>query len=110
MDPWALRKNRRLTADDLAKRTKPMTAAQIAGARGRLEAFLNSLLEASLSVLAQEESAAHDAATRLDATPLPLFPRAPPKRPPLSARHPHPRRHAPEGAPPDPPTPRARPP
>ncbi len=88
MDPSALPKNRRLTADDLAKRTKPMTAAQIAGARGRLEAFLNSLLEASLSVLDQEESAAYDGATGLDATPVPLFSRGPSKRTGLSASDP----------------------
>jgi hypothetical protein len=88
MDPSALPKNRRLTADGLAKRTKPMTPAQIAGARGRLEAFLNSLLEASLSVLDREESAAYDGATGLDATPVPLFSRGPSKRTGLSASDP----------------------
>ena len=88
MDPSALPKNRRLTADDLAKRTKPMTPAQIAGARGRLEAFLNSLLEASLSVLDQEESAAYDGAAGLDATPVPLFSRGPSQRTGLSASDP----------------------
>ncbi len=88
MDPSALPKNRRLTADDLAKRTKPMTAAQTARARGRLEAFLNSLLEASLSVLDQEESAAYDGAAGLDATPVPLFSRGPSKRTGLSASDP----------------------
>ena len=80
MDPSALPKNRRLTADDLVKRTKPMTPAQIAGARGRLEAFLNCLLEATLSVLDQEEYAGYDGSTGLDATPVPLFSRGPSKR------------------------------
>ncbi len=88
MDPSALPKNRRLPAGDLAERTRPMTAAQIAGARGRLEAFLNSLLEASLSVLGQEESAAYDGATGLDATPVPLFSRGPSQRTGLSASDP----------------------
>ncbi len=88
MDPSALPKNRRLSAGDLAERTRPMTAAQIAGARGRLEAFLNCLLEASLSVLGQEESAAYDGATGLDATPVPLFSRGPSQRTGLSASDP----------------------
>ncbi len=45
MDPSALPKNRRLTADDLKARTRPMTSAQAEAARGRLEAFINALLE-----------------------------------------------------------------
>jgi hypothetical protein len=88
MDPSPLPKNRRLTTDDLAKRTRPMPPAQIAEARGRLEAFLNSLIEASLSVLDQEESAACDGATGLDATPVPLFSRGPSKRTGLCASDP----------------------
>src|SRR5207247_844605 len=65
MDPSALPKNRRLTEDDLKARTRPMTPAQAQAARGRLEAFINSLLEASISVLASEERAAFDGCTGL---------------------------------------------
>ena len=51
MDPSPLPKNRRLTQDDLKARTRKMTPAQAEAARGRLEAFLNALIEASISVL-----------------------------------------------------------
>jgi hypothetical protein len=88
MDPSPLPKNRRLSADDLAKRTKPMTPAQSQAARGRLEAFINSLLESSLSVLTGEESAAYDGCTGLDATAVPLFSRGPSKRTGLCASDP----------------------
>ena len=80
MDPSALPKNRRLTQDDLKARTRPMTPAQAEAARGRLEAFINALLEASISVLTSEERAAYDGCTGLDATPVPLFSRGPSKR------------------------------
>ena len=88
MDPSALPKNRRLTADDLKARTRPMTPAQSRAARGRLEAFLNSLIEASISVLTGEEHAAYDGCTGLDATPVPLFSRGPSKRAGLCASDP----------------------
>ena len=51
MDPSALPKNRRLTEQDLKARTRPMTPGQAEAARGRLEAFINALLEASISAL-----------------------------------------------------------
>ena len=83
MDPSALPKNRRLTQDDLKARTRPMTPAQAEAARGRLEAFINSLLEASISILTSEERAAYDGCTGLDATPGPaVLPR------PVQARRP----------------------
>ena len=88
MDPSPLPKNRRLTKDDLTARTKPMAPAQALAARGRLEAFLNALIEASLSVLDQEERDAADGCTGLDATPVPLFSRGPSKRTGLSASDP----------------------
>jgi len=88
MDPSPLPKNRRLTGEDLAKRTKPVTPARARAARGRLEAFLNSLLEASVSVLDQQERAAADGSTGLDATPVPLFSRGPSRRTGLSASDP----------------------
>ena len=88
MDPSALPKNRRLTEDDLTARTRPMTPVQAEAARGRLEAFINSLLEASISVLTSEEREAYDGCTGLDATPVPLFSRGPSKRSGLSASDP----------------------
>jgi hypothetical protein len=88
MDPSALPKNRRLAEQDLKARTRPMTAGQAEAARGRLEAFINALLEASISVLTSEERAACDGCTGLDATPVPLFSRGPSKRSGLCASDP----------------------
>ena len=88
MDPSALPKNRRLAEQDLTARTRPMTAGQAEAARGRLEAFINALLEASISVLTSEEHAAYDGCTGLDATPVPLFSRGPSKRTGLCASDP----------------------
>jgi hypothetical protein len=88
IDPSALPKNRRLTAGDLQARTRPMTPAQAQAARGRLEAFLNSLIEVSISVLTDDELAACDGCTGLDATPVPLFSRGPSKRAGLCASDP----------------------
>ncbi len=88
MDPSALPKNRRLTEQDLKTRTRLMTPGQAEAARGRLEAFINALLEASISVLTDAERAAFDGSTALDATPVPLFSRGPSKRTGLSASDP----------------------
>ena len=87
-DPSALPKNRRLTADELKARTKPMTPDQATAARDRLEALVNALLEASICVLTEEERAASDGSAGLDATPVPLFSRGPSKRTGLSASDP----------------------
>ena len=65
-----------------------MTPAQAQVARGRLEAFINSLIDASISVLTGEERAAFDGCTGLDATPVPLFSRGPSKRAGLCASDP----------------------
>jgi hypothetical protein len=54
-----------------------MTPAQAEAARQCLEAFINSLLEASISVLDEEERAAFDGSAGLDATAVPLFSRGP---------------------------------
>jgi hypothetical protein len=86
-DPSALPKNRRLTEDELKARTKPITPGQAAAARGRLEALVNALLEASVSVLTQDERAA-SGGTGLDATPVPLFSRGPSRRAGLPASDP----------------------
>jgi hypothetical protein len=87
-DPSALPKNRRLTQDELKARTKPMTPDQATAARDRLEALVNGLLEASVSVLTEAERAAFDGCTGLDATPVPLFSRGPSRRAGLSASDP----------------------
>ena len=86
--PSALPKNRRLTPGDLKARTKPMTPEQATAARDRLEALVNALLEASVSVLTQDERAASGGGTGLDATPVPLFSRGPSKRAGLCASDP----------------------
>jgi len=88
MDPSPLPKNRRLTADELTARARPMTPDQATAARGRLEALVNALLEASVSVLTDEERAAFDGGTGLDATPVPLFSRGPCLRAGLCASDP----------------------
>jgi len=88
MDPSALPKNRRLTQQDLKARTRPMTPGQAEAARGRLEAFLNALIEASISALTGDELGAYDGCTGLDATPVPLFSRGPSRRTGLCASDP----------------------
>jgi hypothetical protein len=88
MDPSALPKNRRLTEQDLKARTRPMTPGQAEAARGRLDAFLNALIEASISALAGDELRAYDGCTGLDATPVPLFSRGPSRRTGLCASDP----------------------
>ena len=87
-DPSPLPKNRRLTRQNLQARTKPMTPGQATAARGRLEALVNALLEASVSVLTGDERAALGGGTGLDATPVPLFSRGPSRRTGLSASDP----------------------
>jgi hypothetical protein len=87
-DPSALPKNRRLTQDELAARIKPMTPDQATAARDRLEALVNALLEASVSVLTDDERAASGGCTGLDATPVPLFSRGPSRRAGLCASDP----------------------
>ena len=88
MDPSALPKNRRLSQADLTARTRPMIPGQADAARGRLEAFINALLEASISVLTDAERAASDGSAGLDATPVPLFSRGPSRRTGLCASDP----------------------
>ncbi len=87
-DPSALPKNRRLTASELKARTRSITPGQATAARDRLEALVNALLEASVSVLTEEERTAFDGCTGLDATPVPLFSRGPSRRAGLCASDP----------------------
>ena len=65
-----------------------MTPGQAEAARDRLEALVNALLEASVSVLTDDERAAYDGCTGLDATPVPLFSRGPSRRTGLCASDP----------------------
>ena len=88
VDPSPLPKNRRLSQADLTARTRPMTPDQAEAARSRLEAFINALLEASISALTSEELGAYDGSAGLDATPVPLFSRGPSKRTGLCASDP----------------------
>jgi hypothetical protein len=88
MDPSPLPKNRRLSEQDLKARTRQMTYAEVQTAKDRLEAFINSLLEASISVLTEQERAAFDGSAGLDATPVPLFSRGPSRRTGLCASDP----------------------
>jgi hypothetical protein len=88
MDPSPLPKNRRLSEQDLKARTRQMASAEVKAARDRLEAFINSLLEASISVLTEQERAAFDGSAGLDATPVPLFSRGPSRRTGLCASDP----------------------
>ena len=88
MDPSPLPKNRRLTEQDLKARTRQMTPVQAQAARDRLEALINALLEASVSVLGEDERAAFDGSAGLDATPVPPFSRGPSTRTGLQASDP----------------------
>jgi hypothetical protein len=88
VDPSPLPKNRRLSDQDLKARIKRLTTSQAQAARDRLESLVNALIEASISVLDEEERAAFDGSAALDATPVPLFSRGPSKRAGLSASDP----------------------
>ena len=88
VDPSPLPKNRRLAGQDLKARIRKMIPGQAEAARDRLEALANALIEASISVLDEEERAAFDGCTGLDATPVPLFSRGPSKRTGLCASDP----------------------
>jgi hypothetical protein len=87
-DPSPLPKNRRLTGQDLKARSRKMIPGQAEAARHRLEALANALIEASISVLDEEERAASDGSAGLDATPVPLFSRGPSRRAGLCASDP----------------------
>ena len=65
-----------------------MLPGQAEAARNRLEALASALIEASVSVLDEEERAASDGCTGLDATPVPLFSRGPSRRAGLCASDP----------------------
>jgi hypothetical protein len=76
LDPSSLALNRRLSASELAERSKQMSDEQRDVARERLERFMGELLFASLPKRFNEEPTAYG----LDATPVPLFSRGPSAR------------------------------
>jgi hypothetical protein len=80
VDPSGLAKNRCVSDTELARRQTPKSPAETQAARDRLETLINALLEASASVLTDDERAASDGSVGLDATPVPLFSRGPSKR------------------------------
>ena len=86
--PSALPKNRRLAPGQLAAKASKRAPGEADAARDRLEALINALLEAGISVLDQEERAACDGSAGLDATPVPLFSRGPSRRAGLCASDP----------------------
>ena len=88
VDPSPLPKNRCLAGQDLKARIRKLVPGQAEAARDRLEALASALIEASISVLDEEERAAFDGCTGLDATPVPLFSRGPSKRAGLCASDP----------------------
>jgi hypothetical protein len=88
VDPSPLPKNRRLAPDDLKARTRQMPSGQAEAAQDRLGALISALLEASISVLTEEERAAFDGSAGLDATPVPLFSRGPSRQSGLCASDP----------------------
>ena len=69
-------------------RTRKMTPAQGQAACGRLEVFINALIEASISVLTDEELRAYNRSAGLDATSVPLLSRGPSQRTGLCASDP----------------------
>ena len=85
MDPSPLPKNRRLSKADLTGPDQADDTGPGRAARGRLEAFINALTEASISVLNGAERAAFDGWAGLDATPVPLSPRPVPARRPVAS-------------------------
>jgi hypothetical protein len=95
--PSALPKNRRLSEDGRKARTQPMTPGQAQAARARLEALVNALPGASITVLTAGERAGLDGCTGLDATPAPLFSRGPSRRTGLPASDPDGGWHVREG-------------
>jgi hypothetical protein len=74
--------------DPHAQPLTPRHCGQATAARDRLETLVNALLEASVSVLTQDERAASGGCTGLDATPVPLFSRGPSTRAGLCASDP----------------------
>lgn len=88
VDPSPLPKNRCLPAEELAACSRSMTKEEIESQRGRLEMVVNSLVEATVSLLTDKERAAFDGSVGLDATAVALWSRGPSKRTGRSASDP----------------------
>ncbi|MHB1712841.1 MAG: hypothetical protein ACYCV7_15820, partial [Acidimicrobiales bacterium] len=88
VDPSPLPKNRCVPTEELAVLARSMTDAEAESQRAKLERLVNALIEASVSVLTEEERAAFDGSVGLDATAVPLWSRGPSKRTGRSASDP----------------------
>ena len=88
VDPSPLPKNRCVPNEELAALTRPMTEAEVRSQRAKLEGLVNALIEASVSLLTDEEWAAFDGPAGLDATAMALWSRGPSKRTGRSASDP----------------------
>lgn len=79
VDPSPLKKNRCIDHETLIATSIPMTDTEIKSATVRLLDLVNSLVQASVSVLSEKELSTYDGSIGLDATVVPLFSRGPSK-------------------------------
>lgn len=80
VDPSPLAKNRRLLTEELACLSRSMTKDETESQKAKLEKLVNSLIEASVGLLTDEERAAFNGSVGLDATAVALWSRGPSKR------------------------------
>ena len=77
IDPSPEPKDRVLAEKELAARRKKLTEAEVATRQKALEKLVADLLEASVRVCSSDELSGFDGSVGLDATPVPLWSRAP---------------------------------
>jgi hypothetical protein len=80
LDPSCEAKNKVLAEDELARRRRRLSVAEVAERAALLQGVLDDLLDASVGLLSEEELAAFDGSVGLDATPVPLYSRGPSQR------------------------------
>jgi hypothetical protein len=80
MDPSVEQKNSVMDQVAATKLRRKLTEAEIAERRGRLEAVIAKLLQASIDICSEDELSGYDGSVCLDATPVPLYSRGPSKR------------------------------
>jgi len=80
MDPSVEPKNRVMDEVAATKLRRKLSDEEIAERRGRLEAVIAKLLQASIDICSDAELAGYDGSVGLDATPVPLYSRGPSKR------------------------------
>ena len=88
MDPSRQAKNRVVDQVVLDALAAPLSEAEVALRRERLESVLGDLIEASVQVCSADELAGFDGSVGLDATVVPLFSRGPSARAGTSASDP----------------------